>query len=130
MMTPGLVLDTAAIVEYSDGSERVGRHIAEVAEAALAVVVPALCLATAYHAAVGDRRRVLDVLPTLPHVVIRPVEADMCAVLGGWTLLTEGHMDHAQAAIEAVWHPPTPILTDRRDLITKVLADGWPIIDL
>jgi hypothetical protein len=129
-MTPGLVLDTAAIVDYSCGSERVGRHIAEVADAALAVFVPALCLATAYQAAVGDRWRVLDVLPTLPHIVIRSVEADMCAVLGGWTRLTEGHMDHAQAAIEAAWHPPTPILTDRRDLITKVLADGWPIIDL
>ena len=80
----GLVLDTAAVIAYTNGSELVGREISATADEGLKVVVPAACFATAYQRVTSDGWGLLDILGTLPQVVVAPLEHDMCAVLGGW----------------------------------------------
>ena len=128
MSSPGLVLDTPAILAYTDGSTRVGLEIAEVADEGLQVVLPAACLAIAYQHAASDRWSLLDILSTLPQVVVKPVDHEICAVLGGWAR-TLG-LDLAHAGIESAGVPPVPILTDRRRQLEKFVPKGWPIVDL
>lgn len=124
----GLVLDTAAVIAYTNGSELVGREISAAADEGLKVVVPAACFATAYQRVTSDGWGLLDILGTLPQVVVAPLEHDMCAVLGGWAR-TLG-LDLAQAAIESATFPATPLVTDQRRLVTRILPKEWPIIDL
>lgn len=128
MAEAGLVLDTPALTAYSRGLLLVGEQIADMADRGLGVLVPALCLATAYRDADSTAWPVIDILVDLPHVEVSPVEGDMCAVMGGWAR-TVG-MDLAQAMIESATHTTVPILTDRRKQITMILAKEWPIIDL
>jgi hypothetical protein len=124
----GIVLDTPALLAYSSGTVAVGEQIADMADLERRVLVPSLCLATAYQNLTSDGWPVLDVLVDLPHVDVTPVDADMCAVLGGWAR-TLG-MDLAQAAMKAADNAVVPIVTNRGHLVTQVLAKGWPIIDL
>ena len=69
-------------------------------------------------------------LAALPHIRVTPVEADMCAFLGGWSRRMASRMDLAQLAMDAAANPLVPILTDRRELLGEVLPKEWPIIDL
>jgi hypothetical protein len=48
--------------------------------------------------------------------------------LGGWAR-TLG-LDTAHAAIEAATHDIVPLLTNKRDLVTRFLPKEWPIIDI
>ena len=59
MTDPGLVLDTACLLAYSEGTEAVGEQIAAVADRGQTVIVPALCLAEAYRQVAVDT---IDVL--------------------------------------------------------------------
>jgi hypothetical protein len=124
----GVVLDTPALLAYSTGAETVGEQIATMADLERRVLVPALCLATAYQHVTSEGWPVLDVLVDLPQVHVTPVEADMCAVLGGWAR-TLG-LDLAHAAMEAAQHAVVPIVTNRGRVVTRILAQDWPIIDL
>lgn len=124
----GLVLDTPAIVAYSRGVPLVGGHVADMADRGLEVLIPALCLATAYRDVDSQGWPMIDILVDLPHVDVSPVEVAMCAVMGGWAR-TIG-MDLAQAMIESTTRTTVPILTDRRKQITTIFAKEWPIIDL
>ena len=123
-----LILDTPAVIAYSQGSPLVGRELTTVADRKEVAVVPALCLAAAYQQVSTDRWDLLDVLTDLPQVAVTPLEHDMCAVLGGWAR-TLGP-DLAHATMESAAIPPTPIITDRRKVITNLLPKEWPIIDL
>ncbi|MBC8990946.1 hypothetical protein H9X95_12375 [Micromonospora chalcea] len=126
----GLALDTAALLAYASGAKDVGARIAEAADYARDVLVPALCLAHANQQATAPQWELLELLAALPQVQITPVEPDMCAYLGGWSRRMTGRMDLAQLAMEAAANPLVPIVTDRRELLGEVLPKEWPIIDL
>jgi hypothetical protein len=123
----GVVLDTAALVEYAYGRSRVGSYLAVAADKGDLALVPATCLASAYRDVNAAGTDLLDVLSNLDHVVVAPLEAEHCAVLGGWAR-TLG-LDTAHAAIEAAF-ARSPLITRKRDLVTKFLAPEWPIVDI
>ncbi|MEV5823713.1 hypothetical protein ABUL04_04885 [Micromonospora harpali] len=126
----GLALDTAALLAYSSTDLDIGHRIAEAADYGVNVLVPALCLASAHQQSTPLQWEMLELLATLPHVRVTPVEADMCPFLGGWSRRMGGRMDLAQLAMEAAMHPLVPIVTDRREVLGEVLPKEWPIIDL
>lgn len=126
----GLALDTAALLAYASGAKDVGARIAEAADYARDVLVPALCLAHAHQQATAPQWELLELLAALPQVQITPVEPDMCAYLGGWSRRMTGRMDLAHLAMEAAANPLVPIMSDRRELLGEVLPKEWPIIDL
>src|SRR4029450_3605744 len=95
----GVVLDTAALVEYAYGHSRVGAYLAVAADKGDIALVPATCLPSAYRDVNAAGTDLLDVLSNLDHVVVAPLEADRCAVLGGWAR-TLG-LDTAHAAMGA-----------------------------
>jgi len=128
MSLPGLVLDTAALLAYAEGTDRVGDRLAAVADRGECVLIPATCLASAYQQVVNDGWNYLDMIATLEHAVVAPLTHEHCAVLGGWAR-TLG-LDTAHAAIEAATHGIVPLMTSRRDLVTTFLPQGWPIIDV
>jgi hypothetical protein len=125
----GLVLDTSAILAYTRGSARVGERITYAADNALDVLVPALCLAEAYRQTDTAGWSYVDILGTLPNVVVAPVEPGHCPFLGGWAR-TLGTMDLAHAAIETAANPIVPLMTAYRDVVTRALPKEWPIIDV
>ncbi len=130
MIAFGLALDTAALLAYSAMELDIGHRIARAADQGVDVLVPSLCLAHAHLQATAGQWEMLEVLAALPHVRVTPVEADMCAFLGGWSRRMAGRMDLAQLAMDAATHPLVPIMTDRRELLGEVLPKEWPIIDL
>jgi hypothetical protein len=93
------------------------------------VLVPALRLAEAYRQVDTARWSYVDVLGTLPDVVVAPVEHGHCPFLGGWAR-TLGTVDLAHAAMEAAANPIVPLMTAYRDTVTRVLPEEWPIIDV
>jgi hypothetical protein len=123
-----LVLDTAALLAYAYGTDDVGELMVEAADSGSDVLIPATCLASAYHKVFRDGWDYLDVLATLPQTVVAPLTAEQCAVVGGWAR-TLG-LDTAHAAFEAAAHPVVPLMTDRRELAARFLPKGWPIIDV
>lgn len=126
--SPGLVLDTAALLAYAAGTGMVGGRVAVVADRGETVVIPATCLACAYQRVTSDGWDYLDVISNLEHTVVVPLVHDHCAVLGGWAR-TLG-LDTAHAAIEAATHAIVPLMTSQRDLVTRFLPKDWPIIDV
>jgi len=122
------VFDTAAIDAYVGGALRVGRMLAAASKNDQRVIVPVLCFADAHRRANPDGAFMLDLLQTQPTVHITPVLAEDAVMVGGWSRRL-GTFDAAQAALEAATHR-IPIVTDRRDLLTQILAKEWPIIDL
>ncbi|MFI6238292.1 hypothetical protein ACIBEF_00265 [Micromonospora sp. NPDC050795] len=127
MTDAGLVLDTACLLAYSEGEEQVGEQIAEVADKRQVVIIPALCLAAAYRQVSTDGWPLLDIVADLEQVIVTPVDHDTCMFLGGWSRSLG--MDLAHVALEAA-RATTPIMTDRRELLSEVLPKEWPIIDL
>jgi hypothetical protein len=127
--TVGLVLDTNAVLAYARGSRFVGETIADAADEALDVLVPALCLAEAYRRTETSGWSHVELLAALPNVVVAPVEHGDCPFLGGWAR-TLGSLDLAQATIEAATHPIVRLMTAHRDLVTRLLPEEWPIIDI
>jgi hypothetical protein len=125
---PGLVLDTAALLAYAEGTDRVGDRLAAVADRGESVLIPATCLASAYQQVTNDGWDYLDVIANLEHSVVAPLTHEHCAVLGGWAR-TLG-LDTAHAAIEAAAHAVVPLMTSQRDLVTRFLPKDWPIIDV
>lgn len=126
MTEVSLVLDTAAVLAYANGTDDVGELMAEAADGGRGVLIPSTCLATAYHRVVGDGWRYLDILATLPQTVIAPLTGEQCSVLGGWAR-TLG-LDTAHAAYEAAAHPIVPLMTSQRELVIRFLPKEWPII--
>jgi hypothetical protein len=124
----GLVLDTDALLVYSAGSERVGFAMSRAADAGQSVLVPATCLAAAYRDAPAVSVPYLDILASLPYVVVAPLEHDHCSVLGGWAQSLG--LDLAHAAIETAAHPIVRLMTAHRKLVTEFLPKEWPIIDV
>jgi len=123
-----VVLDTDALLAYSQRAESVGYQLVLVADRGESALVPAACLATAYQRVTDDGWRYLDILTSLEYVVVTPLTREDCSVLGGWAR-TLG-LDTAQAAIQAAAHPITPLMTSQRDLVTTFLPKEWPIIDI
>ena len=128
MNPPGLVLDTAALLAYADGTDRVGDRLAAVADRGESVLIPATCLASAYQQVSNDGRDYLDVIANLEHAVVAPLTRDHCSVLGGWARTLR--LDTAHAAIEAAANAIVPLMTNRRDLVTRFLPKDWPIVDV
>lgn len=128
MRPVGLVLDTAALVACANRDHRVGEHLAAVADRGMTVLIPAACLAAAYRDSADGGWDLLDLIGTLDHAVVSPLERGHCAVLGGWAR-TLG-LDTAQAAIEAVTHGVAPLMTGQRDAVTRFLPKEWPIVDV
>lgn len=127
-MSVGLVVDTAALLAYTEGSVRVGEIVAAVADRGETVVIPATCLATAYERVPRPGGSLLDVVARLPHARVAPLEWDHCAVVGGWAR-TLG-LDTAHAAIEAAAHGVVPVMTRQRAPLREILPVDWPIIDI
>ena len=128
VIEPGLVLDTAALLAYAEGADRVGDRLAAMADNGETALIPATCLASAYQRVSSDGWDYLDVIAGLDHVVIAPLTEEHCAVLGGWARVLG--LDTAHAAIEAATHAIVPLMTDRRDQVIRFLPKDWPIIDV
>ena len=124
----GIVLDTAALLAYADRSIRVGEIVALLADRGETVVIPAACLATAYRDVDADHAILLDVIVNLEHAVVAPLALEHCAAAGDWARILG--LDTAQAAIEAANNPITPLMTQHRGLVTRVLPKTWPIVDV
>jgi hypothetical protein len=124
----GLVLDTDVLLVYAGGSDQVGLIMSKIADVGSSVLVPATCLASAYRDGLSVSWPYLDVLSSLPYVVVAPLEHDQCAVLGGWARSLG--LDLAHAAMEAAAHPIVPLMTAHRERVTEFLPKQWPIIDV
>ena len=124
----GVVLDTAALLAYTRGSDLVGRYLANIADRGEHALIPATCLASAYRDVDRSGWDLLDVLAGLGHAVISPLELDDCAVLGSWAR-TLG-LDTAHAAIASARYAVIPLMTNKRSLVSTVLVDAWPIVDV
>jgi hypothetical protein len=124
----GIVLDTAALLAYARGDMRVGQAVAEFSDEGAVVVIPAACLAMAYRGVDSDGANLLDLISVLGHATVVPLTHEHCAVVGGWSRVLG--LDTAQAAVEAASIPMTPLMTDRRDLVSRFLPKHWPIIDV
>jgi hypothetical protein len=124
----GAVLDTAALLAYANGNNRVGEYVALLADRGETVLIPATCLASAYRDIDGNGSDMLDLVASLDHAVVSALERDHCAVLGGWAR-TLG-LDTAHAAIEAATHAVVPLMTSKRDVVSRLLPKEWPIIDI
>jgi len=122
------VFDTGAVDAYVEGTERVGGILAGASKNDLSVIVPVLCFADAHRRANPDQAFMLDLLQGVPSVRITPVLPDDGLMVGGWSRRL-GSFDAAQAALEAATHR-IPIVTNRRDVLTEILAKEWPIVDL
>ncbi len=119
-----VVLDTSAIIAYTDGSIDVGEVIAEVDDEEGAVAIPVLCLIEAYRVA-ADRDRV-DVLVNHPATIVLDIEpADWRAVAD--LADAGGRTDAAVAALLAVDYRAT-LLTGQPGWYAGMAAD-FPIID-
>jgi hypothetical protein len=125
---PGIVLDTAALLAYARGDLRVGSLVARRASDGEIVVIPAACLAAAHRDVDTDGANLLDLIGGLAHAQVTPLTHEHCAVVGGWARVLG--LDTAQAAVEAASIPVTPLVTDRRDLVSRFLPKDWPIIDV
>lgn len=129
MTDPALVLDTDAVLAYTHGSLRVGSRVAQVTNEARNVLIPVLCMAEAYRRATSDEWDYLELLWTVPGVVVTQVKPGDAQVLGGHARkLGSKHLAHA--VIEAAAYPVTPIMTSQRERVTQILPKEWPIIDL
>jgi hypothetical protein len=126
--SPGIVLDTAALLAYAREDMRVGRLVAELSDDGATVVIPAACLASAYRDVDADGANLLDLIGGLAHAQVAPLTHEHCAMAGGWARVLG--LDTAQAAVEAASIPVTPLMTDRRDLVSRFLPKDWPIIDV
>jgi hypothetical protein len=125
----GLVLDTSAVLAYAHGSDLVGESIARAADEEFEVLVPVLCLVEAYRQIETAGWSYVDLLATLPNVVVAPVQLGDCPFLGGWAR-TLGSLDLTQAAYKTASNPVVPLMTAHRGLVTRVLSKDWPIIDI
>lgn len=128
MRVVGAVLDTAALVAYARGSDRVGDLVVTLAERGELVLIPAVCLACAYRDVDDDGRGLLDLLVGLAHCEVLPMDRDHCIVVGDWARMLG--LDTAHAAVEAATHAVVPLVTSRRDLVRRFLPEGWPILDV
>ena len=122
------VLDTSAILAYGSSLE-LGAIIADRDIHEESVAVPLLCLAECYRTTQpGEALDLLDVLASQPAVTITTVNPEDAPVLGGWASVL-GSFDLAHAAMEAgTYH--VPLITSRREIVTRILSPEWPIIDL
>jgi hypothetical protein len=123
-----MVLDTAALLAYASGTERVGLFVAHLADRGESALVPATCLAGAYRDMDAEAWSMLDLLVGHPHVTVSPLARRHCAVLGNWARVLG--LELAHAAIESAAYPVTPLMTGHRTLIAQVLPRQWPIIDV
>jgi hypothetical protein len=123
-----LVLDTAAVRAFAAGSLRVGQHLAELPLGGVFAAVPVLCLAEAYREADAEIALHLDLLASHEAVVVTEIAAADAAVLGGWSRIVGSH-DLANAALDAAEHF-APLMTAAPDAVSRVLAKGWPIIEI
>lgn len=128
MTDVGLVLDTAALLAYVRGDDRVGDVLVALADRGATVLIPATCLAQAYQRVDRAGWDHLDLIANLDHTVVSPLVQEQCAVAGGWAR-TLG-LDTAHAALEAATHAVVPLMTDQRDRITRFLPKEWPILDV
>jgi hypothetical protein len=128
MRNVGVVLDTAALLAFAKGSHGMGKYVAGLADHDEAVLIPATCLASAYRDVDDIGSNMLDLIASLDHSMVSALERDHCAVLGGWAR-TLG-LDTAHAAIEAATHAVAPLMTSKRDLVSRLLPKEWPIIDI
>jgi hypothetical protein len=129
MTDAGLVLDTDSVLAYTRGSLVVGATISTMTAMARDVLVPALCLAEAYRRATSEEWDYLELLWTVPGIVVTPVHPRDAPFLAGHARkLGSKHLAHA--VIEAASHPIVPIMTSQRERVSQVLANQWPIIDL
>jgi hypothetical protein len=123
-----VVLDASAVLAYAARVERVGLFVALLADRGETAVVPAACLAAAYRDVDVAAWDMIDLLVSHPHVQVAPLEGYQCPVLGDWARVLGLQLAHA--AIESASHSVTPLMTEHRDLIARVLPHQWPIIDL
>jgi hypothetical protein len=70
------VLDASAITAYAAGSEHVGEVLREIADERMPVALPVAALIEARTIIPDSDAALLDVLASLPHTAVLPLEAD------------------------------------------------------
>ena len=120
-----LVLDTAAIVAYTNTSIAVGETIAEVVDEGARFALPAVCLAEASRFVTDDQAAIVLLLVEHPHAVVIPTGSDW-RLLAEWTRLL-GRTDCAAALLEAITHTAY-VLTGEPDAYGNI--DELPIIPI
>lgn len=99
-----LVLDTSAIVAYTDTSINVGEVIAEVTDEGCWFALPAVCLAEASRRVKEDRAGdLLLLLVSQPRAVVTSTAVGDWQTLAEWTRVL-GRVDLAAAAMDTVEH--------------------------
>ena len=136
MSDVAVVLDTSALLSYVDGNIAVGELIAEIADEARLVAIPATCLAQARAIVADDLAAAhLLLLTTTPTVVVIPLatdqfgRADPIWRVGEIGLVAAGdvgvgHAVHA-ALVNSAYY-----VTARPDLVDGVLPHGWVVLDV
>lgn len=98
-----LVLDTSAIVAYTDTSINVGETVSEVANEGCRFALPAACLVEASRRVKEDRAGDLLLLVSHPNAVVTSLAGDDWQVWAEWTHLL-GRVDLAAAMVDTVQH--------------------------
>jgi hypothetical protein len=123
-----LILDVDALLQFASGSETIGSLIAQAADHSQAVLIPAASLSVAYRRVGSTDFRMLDILANLSHVMVSPLNQELCLFVGGWA--RKLGLELAHAAVEAVSYPDALLVTSRRALVTRHLPKEWPIYDV
>lgn len=136
MTDVAVVLDTSALLAYTQGHVAVGELIAEVSDERRLVGVPATCLAAA-HAVLTDEfaEALLMLLVTTPTIVVLGLggevgeEIEQVHQVGRFARAAGGDVGVGHAVHAALDHE-AHYATARPELAAKVLPAGWSVLDI
>lgn len=127
-MTVTVVLDTSALLAYTNGSIAVGELLSIITDDEDTALVPAACLAQAYRLAETGQDALLGVLTTVPCVTLAPLDPDDAGAVGAAARPASG-VDAGHAVIEAVRHE-AQVATREANAVGRLLPPDWPIIEV
>ncbi|SCL29829.1 hypothetical protein GA0070624_3959 [Micromonospora rhizosphaerae] len=133
MSRPYWVLDTGALMAYAHGVEAVGEVLVAVADAERTVALPSICLIEAYCLLDPSEHELLRMLRRNPavHTVTPALDLDRddeAPTIGSMARHT-GRLGAGHAAWVALVNQ-SAVVTSRPDQFTKVLGEGWEILEV
>ena len=133
MTEPFWVLDSGALVAYSQGVDAVGQLLVDVADAEVTVAVPLVCLVEAYSMLHHTEHRLLGMLRRNPYVTTALLAADLdgsddCPGVGTMARIA-GRLGAGHSAYLALVNA-AGVVTSRPDQIRSVLGENWSIVEV